>query len=168
MQSPAVAGSAPVSKPKLLDRARQHLRVRHYSIRTEQSYIDWIRRFILFHGKRHPESMGEEEVGGFLTHLAADKHVAASTQNQALSALLFLYQHVFDRKLDFMDNIERVKRPPKIPVVLTPEETRSVFAHLKGDYRLMAELLYGHVEASLTCRRQIRFCNVLRSCPAFG
>ena len=143
MQPTEVADSSSVSQPKLLERVRQHLSLKHYSIRTEQAYVDWIRRFILFHGKRHPESMGEEEVGGFLTHLAAEKHVAASTQNQALSALLFLYQKVLDRKLDFLDNVERVKRPPKVPVVLTPGETRAVFAHLKGDYRLMAELLYG-------------------------
>jgi len=105
------------SSPKLLDRVRQHLRVKHYSIRTEQAYVDWIRRFILFHGKRHPDQMDETEITAFLTHLATDRHVAASTQNQALSALLFLYQDVLERKLDFMENIERVKRPPKVPVV---------------------------------------------------
>jgi integron integrase len=141
------------SSPKLLDRVRQHLRVKHYSIRTEQAYIDWIRRFILFHGKRHPENMGEDEIGGFLTHLAIDRHVSASTQNQALSALLFLYQAVFDRKLDFMDNIERVKRPPKVPVVLTPLEIRSVLNQLNGDYRLMAELLYGSGLRLMECVR---------------
>lgn len=167
MDATAVATPS-ASPPKLLDRVRQHLRVKHYSIRTEQSYVDWIKQFILFHGKRHPETMGEEEIGAFLTYLATDRHVAASTQNQALSALLFLYQEVFDRKLDFMDNIERVKRPPKVPVVLTPREIRSVLAQLKGDYRLMADLLYGHVKASLTCCHEIRFRNVLRICPTFG
>jgi site-specific recombinase XerD len=115
----------PVSSPKLLDRVRWHLRVKHYSIRTEQAYVDWIRRFILFHGKRHPDDMGEEEVAGFLTHLAVQRHVAASTQNQALCALLFLYGQILDRKLDFMEKIERVTRPPKIPVVFTPEEAGS-------------------------------------------
>src|SRR5947207_11783964 len=94
----AVAGS-----PKLLDRVRWHLRVKHYSIRTEQVYVDWIRRFILFHRKRHPDEMGECEITEFLTHLAVNKHVAASTQNQAFAALLFLYQQVLDRKLDFID-----------------------------------------------------------------
>jgi site-specific recombinase XerD len=167
MHATAVA-SPSASSPKLLDRVRQHLRVKHYSIRTEQAYVDWIRRFILFHGKRHPDTMGEDEIGAFLTHLATERHVAASTQNQALSALLFLYQQVFDRKLDFMQNIERVKRPPKVPVVLTPREIRSVLDKLEGDYRLMSELLYGHVKASLTCRHEIRFRNVLRVCPTFG
>ena len=114
---------------------------RRCSLRTEQAYLDWIRRFILFHGKRHPNEMGEKEVTAFLTHLAADRRVAASTQNQALSALLFLYQQVLERKLDFIDNVERVKRPAKLPVVFTPTEARAVLAHLKGDYRLMAELL---------------------------
>ena len=150
----ATAVASPVtSTPKLLDRVRQHLRVKHYSIRTEQAYADWIKRFILFHGKRHPKNMGEDEIGAFLTHLAADRHVAASTQNQALSALLFLYQQVFARKLDFMDNIERVKRPPKVPVVLTPREIQSVFAQLNGDYRVMAELLYGSGLRLMECVR---------------
>src|SRR5205807_7667211 len=125
--------------PKLLERVRQQLRVKHYSIRTEHAYLDWIRRFILFHGKRHPNEMGEKEVTAFLTHLAADRRVAASTQNQALSALLFLYQQVLDRKLDFMADIERVRRQPWVPIVLTPREVRAVLAQLTGDYRLMAE-----------------------------
>jgi integron integrase len=131
------------SSPKLLDRVRWHLRVKHYSIRTEQAYIDWIRRFILFHHKRHPNEMGERDITNFLTHLAVDKHVAASTQNQAFAALLFLYQHVLERKLDFIDNVQRVTRPAKLPVVFTPAEARAVLAQMKGDYRLMAELLYG-------------------------
>jgi integrase len=120
----------PVSRPKLLDRVRWHLRVKHYSIRTEQAYIDWIRRFILFHGKRHPGDMGEQEIAAFLTHLAVNRNVAASTQNQALSALLFLFQQVLDRKLDFIAGVERVRRPPKLPVVLTRNETRSVIARI--------------------------------------
>jgi site-specific recombinase XerD len=130
------------SSPKLLDRVRWHLRVKHYSIRTEQAYVDWIRRYILFHRKRHPNEMGEKEITDFLTHLAVEKSVAASTQNQAFAALLFLYQQVLDRKLDFIDKVERVTRPAKLPV-FTPNEARSVLAYLKGDYRLMAELLYG-------------------------
>jgi Phage integrase, N-terminal SAM-like domain len=117
--------------------------VKHYSIRTEQAYVDWIRRYILFHRKRHPNEMGEKEITDFLTHLAVEKSVAASTQNQAFAALLFLYQQVLDRKLDFIDKVERVTRPAKLPVVFTPNEARSVLAYLKGDYRLMAELLYG-------------------------
>ena len=131
------------SSPKLIDRVRWHLRVKHYSIRTEQAYVDWIRRFILFHRKRHPREMGEREITEFLTHLAAEKHVAASTQNQAFAALLFLYQQVPDRKLDFTENVQRVTRLAKLPVVFTPRESCSVLAQLKGDYRLMAELLNG-------------------------
>jgi integron integrase len=143
----------PASPPKLLDRVRQHLRVRHYSIRTEQAYLDWIRRFILFHGKRHPNEMGEAEIAAFLTYMAVERHVAASTQNQAFSALLFLYQQVLERKLDFIDNIERVKRPPKIPVVFTCKEARAVLDELAGDYRLMAELLYGSGLRLMECVR---------------
>jgi len=111
------AAVASAKKPKLLDRVRSDLRVKRYSIRTEKAYIDWIRRFILFHGKRHPSEMGEQEISAFLTHLAVDRNVAASTQNQAFCALLFLYQQVLQRKLDFIDEVARVKRPAKIPVV---------------------------------------------------
>jgi hypothetical protein len=127
----------PNAKPKLLDRVRWHLRVKHYSLRTEQLYLHWIRRFILFHQKRHPAEMGEEEIAAFFTHLAVEGHVAASTQNQAFSALLFLYQQVLDRKLDYLPGVERVKRPPKLPVVLTKKEAHAVIAHLQGDYRLL-------------------------------
>jgi integron integrase len=133
--------SAP--RPRLLDRVRWHLRVKRYSIRTEQAYVDWIRRYVLFHKKRHPAEMGEEEIAQFLSHLAIDRHVAASTQNQAFSALLFLYEQVLERKLDFIAGVERVKRPPKLPVVLTRDEARRVIARLDGDYRMMVELLYG-------------------------
>jgi integron integrase len=129
------------------------MRVKHYSIRTEQAYVDWIRRFILFHGKRHPDTMGEQEIAAFLTHLAVNRNVAASTQNQALSALLFLFQQVLDRKLDFIAGVERVRRPPKLPVVLTRNETRSVIAHISGDYRLLAELLYGSGLRLMECVR---------------
>jgi integron integrase len=149
--SPSTAAVA--SSPKLLDRVRWHLRVKHYSIRTEQAYVDWIRRYILFHRKRHPNEMGEKEISRFLTHLAVEKNVAASTQNQAFSALLFLYQQVLDRKLDFIDNVQRVTRPAKLPVVFTPPEARAVLAHLKGDYRLMAELLYGSGLRLMECLR---------------
>ncbi len=145
--------AAVASSPKLLDRVRWHLRVKHYSIRTEQAYIDWIRRYILFHHKRHPNEMGEREITGFLTHLAVEKNVAASTQNQAFSALLFLYQQVLEQKLDFIDNVQRVKRPAKIPVVFTPEEARAVVDELFGQYRLMAELLYGSGLRLLECLR---------------
>jgi integron integrase len=149
--SPSTAAVA--SSPKLLDRVRWYLRVRHYSIRTEQAYVDWIRHYILFHRKRHPNEMGEQEITEFLTHLAVEKRVAASTQNQAFAALLFLYQQVLGRKLDFIGNVERVKRPAKLPVVFTPAEARAVLAHLKGDYRLMAELLYGSGLRLMECLR---------------
>ncbi len=102
------SNAAVASSPRLLDRVRWHLRAKHYSIRTEEAYVDWTRRFILFIGKRHPSELGEEQIAQFLTHLAVDKNVAASTQNQALSALLFLYQQVLERKLDFIDNVQRV------------------------------------------------------------
>jgi integron integrase len=140
-------------KPKLLDRVRSDLRVKHYSIRTEKAYIDWIRRFILFHGKRHPNEMGEQEISAFLTHLAVDRHVAASTQNQAFCALLFLYQQVLQRKLDFIDDVARVKRPAKIPVVFTREEARAVLDQLVGEYQLMSELLYGSGLRLMECVR---------------
>lgn len=139
--------------PKLLDRVRWHLRVKHYSLRTEQAYIDWIRRFILFHRKRHPDEMGENEIATFLTSLAIKEHVAASTQNQALSALLFLYQQVLERKLNNLDGIERVKRPAKIPVVLTRREAHAILDQLREPYRLMTELLYGSGLRLLECLR---------------
>jgi integron integrase len=128
--------------PKLLDRLRHACRVRHYSIRTEDAYHDWARRFILFHGKRHPETMAEAEVNAFLTHLAVEGKVAASTQNQALCAILFLYEHVLDRPLDRLDVI-RAQRPKRLPVVLTKSEVRAVHKELDGTMLLIAQLLYG-------------------------
>ncbi len=150
-----VAGEALLSpaSPKLLDRVRWHLRAKRYAIRTEKVYVDWIRRYIVFHEKRHPAEMGEEEIAAFLSDLAVNGRVAASTQNQALSALLFLYGQVLDRKLEFIDGIERARRPPKLPVVFTRAEARAVLAHLKGDYRLMTHLLYGSGLRLLECLR---------------
>ena len=130
-------------KPKLLDQVRHSIRFKHYSLRTERVYVDWIRRFILFHGKRHPDQMGAEEIREFLTHLAAKGRVAASTQNQAFSALLFLYREVLKQELPWIDHFERVKRPAKLPVVLTVEEVHAVLAKLNGPARLMSNLLYG-------------------------
>jgi integrase len=147
--------TAPPAAPaplKLLDRVRWHLRVKRYSIRTEQAYLDWIRRYILFHRKRHPADMGEKEIAAFLSHLAVNRRVSASTQNQALCALLFLYQQVLEQKLEFID-LQRAKRSPKIPVVFTRIEARAILAHLKGDYRLMAHLLYGSGLRLLECLR---------------
>src|SRR5256885_17218143 len=107
---------------RLLDRVRDRIRVRHYSIRTEQAYLDWIRRFIRFHGKRHPSTMGASEVELFLTHLAVVHNVSTSTQNQAQSALLFLYKDVLGVELPWLDGVERAKKPIRLPVVLTRQE----------------------------------------------
>jgi len=110
------------AQPRLLEQVRNTIRRRHYSYRTEQAYVHWIKRYIYFHGKRHPGEMGADEVTAFLTHLARDRSVAASTQNQALSSLLFLYGQVLDIKLPWMDGIERAKRPVRVPVVLTIDD----------------------------------------------
>ena len=141
------------SKPKLLDQVRQLMRLRHYSLRTEEAYVGWIRRYILFHGKRHPRDLDEKHVSEFLSSLAIKARVAASTQNQALNALLFLYKEVLQRELGFVGNALRVKRPPKVPVVLSPTEVRAVLSHLDGQYRLMAQLLYGSGLRLLECLR---------------
>ena len=132
-----------MDKPRLLDQVRDALRVRHYSLRTEESYLQWIKRFILFHGKRHPTEMGEQEITAFLTFLAVDKHVSPSTQNQALSALLFLYKQVLEQELEWMDDIVRAKRSERIPEVLSPDQVRQLINHLAGTHQLMARLLYG-------------------------
>jgi len=129
--------------PKLLDLVRDTLRRRHYSYRTEQSYVDWIRRFVFFHGRRHPREMGADEVTAFLTHLARERNVSASTQNQALSALLFLYKEVLGIELPWMTAIERAKRPVHVPVVLTRDEVRALLAQLQGPKWMMASLCYG-------------------------
>ena len=130
-------------KPRLLDLVRDRIRLKHYSIRTEQAYLDWIRRFILFHGKRHPAEMGKPEVEGFLNDLAVNRNVSASTQNQALSALLFLYKEVLGTELDWMESVVRAKRPERLPVVLTQSEVHAVLAHMDGQQGLLARLLYG-------------------------
>lgn len=142
-----------LQKPKLLDRVRQQIRARHYSRRTEKSYVGWIRRYILFHNKRHPAEMGEAEISQFLTHLAVERKVSASTQNQALSALLFLYQHVLCRNLEWLDGIVRAKRPIHLPVVLTPEEVLALLRQLSGIEWLMGALLYGTGLRLLECCR---------------
>jgi integron integrase len=140
-------------KPKLLDEVRRVIRLKHYSIRTEQSYCDWIKRFILFSGKRHPKEMGEAEVTAFLSHLASDLNVAASTQNQALSAILFLYGQVLDQKLGWLDGVERARRPAKLPVVFTKEEADRLLGLMKGTTGLMARLLYGTGMRVMECVR---------------
>ena len=138
---------------KLLDRVRDRVRVLHYSIRTEDAYVDWIRRFILFHGKRHPQEMGAPELETFLTHLAVDRNVAASTQNQALSAILFLYRQVLGRPIGEFGQITPARRPERLPTVLTRDEVRSVLAQLDGTTWLMASLLYGSGLRLLECLR---------------
>ena len=146
---PAIRPSAPCvaansgAKPRLLDRVRQAVRTLHYSPRTEKAYIYWIRRFIFHNGVRHPDQMGAEEVGAFLSHLAVKEHVGASTQNQALNALVFLYGRVLGRDLGTLDAVARAKRPHRLPVVLTRDEIRAVFAHLEGTPLLVCRLLYG-------------------------
>jgi integron integrase len=129
--------------PKLLDQVRELIRLRHYSHKTERTYISWIRQFILFHKKRHPAEMGHVEVTAFLSHLATDRRVSASTQNQALSALLFLYKDVLKISLPWLTEVERAPRSRHVPVVFSPEEVRSILAHLTGTTWLMASLLYG-------------------------
>jgi integron integrase len=130
-------------KPRLLDQVREAIRLRHYSLRTEQTYVFWIRRYIYFHGKKHPETLGEAEVTAFLSFLASDRQVSASTQNQALSALLFLYRHVLGRDLKWLDNVVRAKRSTHVPVVLSREELRRLLAQLSGTHELVANLMYG-------------------------
>lgn len=139
--------------PRLLDQVRRHARLRHLSPRTEEAYVRWIRRFILFHGKRHPSEMGEREISTFLTYLATENQVAAATQNQALSALLFLYRNVLERGFGELDGLVRARRPKKLPVVLDREETRRLLACLEGGDLLVASLLYGAGLRLLECLR---------------
>jgi integron integrase len=129
--------------PKLLDQLREALRARHYSRRTEDSYTQWVKRFIFFHHIRHPAEMGETEINAFLTHLAVKENVSASTQNQALCALLFLYRHMLKRDLGELGEVVRARKPKRLPVVLTRDDVKAVFANLEGDKRLMAGLMYG-------------------------
>ena len=139
--------------PKLLDQVRARVRRLGLSKRTEEAYVGWIRRFILANGKRHPLEMGSDEVERFLTHLATDAKVAASTQNQALSALLFLYRQVLQQELGWMENIQRAKRPERLPVVLSRLEVADLLAQMNGATWLMAALLYGGGLRLLECLR---------------
>jgi integron integrase len=146
-------GPTPPPPPRLLDRVRAAVRLRHYSRRTEEAYVAWIRRFILFHGKRHPVDMGGPELTHFLSSLAVEGRVAASTQNQALSALLFLYRDVLDLDVPWLDRVVRAKRPQRLAVVLTRQEVLAVLQPLRGVPRLMASLLYGSGLRLLECCR---------------
>ena len=136
------ANAAP-QQPRLLDRLRDKLRLKHYSIRTEYAYVDWVKRFIRFHGTRHPAEMGAEEVERFLTHLAVEGRVAASTQNQAKSALLFLYRELLEVELPWLDGVVTAKASRRLPVVHTQEEVSALLAHMSGIVGLVARLLYG-------------------------
>ena len=152
--NPVVSPSAGLGKEKkLLDQMRDLMRLKHYSIRTERSYCDWVERFIRYHRMRHPRDMREAEVTEFLTHLARDGRVAASTQNQALSALLFLYKEVLKQEIGWLSNVERARKPARLPVVLTRDEVHRLFAHLHGTPKLMAGLLYGSGLRLMECCR---------------
>jgi integron integrase len=139
--------------PKLLVKVRRALRSRHYSKRTEDSYVSWIKRYIFFHKVRHPAEMAEAEVNQFLTHLAIEEKVSASTQNQALSALLFLYRYVFDRQLGQLGEVVRARKSKRLPVVLTREEVKAVLSRLRGEQRLVAVLMYGTGMRLMECLR---------------
>jgi integron integrase len=140
---PSTAGSSPGNSPKLLDRVRIEIRTRHYSRRTEQAYVQWVTRYIFFHKVRHPAEMGAAEINKFLSHLAVERHVSASTQNQAFCALLFLYDKVLGAPFKQLEGVIRAHRPKRLPVVLTHEEIQSLFASLDGVPLLVCGLLYG-------------------------
>ena len=140
-------------KPKLLDQVRDAMRLRHMSYRTEEAYVHWIRRFIFFHNRRHPKDMGADEIRAFLAHLAVHRHGAASTQNVALNALLFLYRHVLRQEFPEIGELERAKRPRRLPTVLTREEVTALLTQLKGTQHLMASLLYGSGLRLMECLR---------------
>jgi integron integrase len=135
----------PMQNPpkKLLEQVKDQIRLKHYSYRTEETYTQWIRRYILFHNKRHPKEMGVPEIETFLSHLAVDGQVSASTQNQALSALIFLYRHVLHQELDGRIDAIRAKRPQYLPTVLTPEEVKAILTQMTGVHRLIVQILYG-------------------------
>jgi len=138
---------------RLLDQVRHVIRKRHYSIRTEQAYTDWIKRFILFHGKKHPKDMGESEISQYISYLAVKRNVAASTQNQALNAIVFLYKQVLKRELGDFGSMERAKRPKRLPNVLTKNEADLVLTVMSGKNALMAKLLYGCGLRLMECLR---------------
>lgn len=147
-------GSSP-----FLDAVRRAIRTRHYSRATEKSYVQWVRRFVLFHGKRHPRDLGSAEVEAFLSHLATECRVAASTQNQALSAILFMYKHVLEMELPWLDGVTRAKRREYVPTVLTPEQVRALIDNMQGTSRLIVELLYGSGMRKIEALR-LRVCDL--------
>jgi integron integrase len=141
----------PEGPPRLLDRVRAELRLRHYSPRTEESYVHWVRRYVLFHGKQHPLALGAPEIAAFLSHLACEGGVAAATQNQALNALVFLYRHVLGQALGELEGLVRAQRPRHLPVVLSRREVRALLGRLEGEPHLVASLLYGAGLRLLEC-----------------
>ena len=145
--------SAPAVQPKLLDRVRDRIRRKGYSIRTDESYVHWIKRYIYFNGKRHPADMGRAEVEAFLTSLAVEGKVAAATQNLALWAILFLYREVLETQLPWLDGIVRAKKPARLPTVLTQAEVMAVLDRLEGTVSLMVRLLYGTGMRLMECVR---------------
>jgi integron integrase len=150
---PRTAPTPSPQQPKLLDRVREALRSRHYSHATEQCYCHWVKRFIFFHHVRHPAQMAEPEINAFLTHLAVKERVSASTQNQALSALLFLYRQVLGREIGDLGDVIRARKPKRLPVVMTRDEAKAVLGHLDGDKGLMAALMYGAGLRLMECLR---------------
>ena len=141
------------NKPKLLDLVYQKLKTKHYSQRTIEAYINWIKDFILFHNKKHPSEMSETEIEAYLTHLAVHENVATSTQNQALSAILFLYRDVLLLNPGFLNNFIKSAKNPRVPVVFSKEETRNVLARLEGTHWIMANLMYGAGLRLMECVR---------------
>jgi integron integrase len=151
--SSAAAAAEGPRRPRLLEQVHEAIRRRYFSPRTEETYVHWIKRFIYFTGKRHPATLGEAEVTAFLNHLAAERHVAAATQNQALSALLFLYKEVLGQELGWLDGLKRPTRPPRLPTVLTVSEVERLLAQLIGTRWLLASLLYGSGLRVIECLR---------------
>ncbi len=157
----------PPHQPRLLDQLRDAIRRKHYSYRTEKTYLHWARRYILFHEKRHPSVMGEAEIAAFLTHLAVERRVSASTQNQALNAILFLYKQVLEREIGLIQGVTRAKRGQRLPVVLTREEVQAVLSRMSGRDWLMAGLMYGAGLRIAECLRlrikdiDFGFCHIL-------
>lgn len=155
----------PQHKPKLLDQVRQAARLKHYSIHTEKGYVRWVKRYILFHDKRHPKDMGEEEIRAFLNHLANERNVAASTQNQALSAILFLYKFVLQKPLDYVEGLVRAKGTKRLPVVLSKEEVNMLLSAMAPEPRLICSLMYGGgLRLTETLRLRVMDINFEHSC----
>lgn len=140
-------------KPRLLDQLRYVIRCKHYSIRTEHTYVEWVKRFIYFHDRKHPKDLGESNISAFLTHLAVERKVSSSTQNQALCAIVFLYKNVIKKEIGELDDLIRAKRPSKLPIVFTREEVRKILIQLDGPRWIMGNLLYGAGLRLMECLR---------------